>query len=158
MKISKIKWFIFILLFLFSSCFTLQPVEFKKADNITTQKTDSDFLVTMDLSMYNPNSYGIRLSDLATSITIDDQPLGIASSSQQIKLARKSDFILPVNAKASLADLLNLSGIGLNLLLGNKTATATIKGKMTLKKFIFTKKIEFEYKQKIDNNILKSLF
>jgi LEA14-like dessication related protein len=145
-------------LLLASSCITIQPVEFKKTENITTNRTPTDFEMTFDLAMHNPNNQSIRLTALETEVTIDDLPLGKAALSKSVRLKRNSDFSLPVTAKASMNDLVKLSSIGLNLLLGNQTATATIKGNMTLKKFIFRRKIQFEYKEKIDSKTLQSLF
>ncbi len=141
-----------------SSCLTIKPVEFKKTENITSSRSDTALEVTFDLAMYNPNSMSVRLSNLETEVSIDNLPLGKAGLSNSVRLKRNSDFTLPILAKASLVDLINLSGIGLNLYLGNQTATATIKGNMKLKKFIFSKKIQFEYKEKIDGKKLKSLF
>jgi LEA14-like dessication related protein len=141
-----------------SSCFTIRPLEFKKTENITTSRTDTALEMTFDVAMHNPNNVSIRLSKLEAEVTLDNLPLGIAGLSNSVRLTRNSDFILPISARASLVDLINLSGIGLNLYLGNQTATATIKGNMTLKKFIFCKKIQFEYQEKIDGKTLKGLF
>jgi LEA14-like dessication related protein len=148
----------FLAILFLSSCFTIKPVEFKRTENITTNRSDTAFEMTFDLAMYNPNNVSIRLSKLETEVTIDNLPLGKAGLSESVRLTRNSDFTLPVSARASLVDLLNLSGIGLNLYLGKQTATATIKGRMTLKKFIFRKKIQFEYKEMIDSKTLKGLF
>jgi hypothetical protein len=49
-----------------SSCLTIQPVEFKKTENITTNRTPTDFEMTFDLAMYNPNNQSIRLTALET--------------------------------------------------------------------------------------------
>ena len=150
--------FYFLLSLFLSSCFTIRPVEFKKTENITTNRSDTAFEMTFDLAMHNPNNVSIRLAKLETEVTIDNLPLGKANLSESVRLTRNSDFTLPVIAKASLVDLVNLSGIGLSLYLGNQSATATIKGTMTLKKFIFRRKIQFEYKEKIDGKKLRSLF
>jgi LEA14-like dessication related protein len=147
-----------LILLSFSSCFTIKPLEFKRTENISSSRSDTAFEMTFDLAMHNPNNVSIRLSKLETEVTIDDLPLGKAGLKNQVRLTRNSDFSLPVSAHASLLDLLNLSGIGLNLYLGKQSATATIKGNMTLKKFIFSRKIQFEYKEKIDNKTLKRLF
>jgi LEA14-like dessication related protein len=141
-----------------SSCFTIRPLEFKKTENITTNRTDTALEMTFDVAMHNPNNVSIRLSKLEAEVTLDNLPLGKAGLSNSVRLTRNSDFILPISARASLVDLINLSGIGLNLYLGNQTATATIKGNMILKKFIFCKKIQFEYQEKIDGKTLKGLF
>jgi LEA14-like dessication related protein len=143
---------------LFCSCFTIKPVEFIKAENMKTQKTDSAFEMTFDLAMHNPNNWSLRLSDLQTVVSINDQKLGQANLATVTRLKRNSDFSLPVHAKASLGDLINLSGLGIGLLFGNQTAVAIIKGNMVLKKFIFHKKVQFEYKEKIDGKVLQSLF
>ncbi len=156
--LSKLKYIIFLLPLFLSSCFTIQPVEFKNAENITTKKMEKDYEVTLDLAMYNPNQGSLRLTNIQTKIMIDDLPLGEANVSEVVRIKSNSDFTLPVNGKASFSNLMNLSGIGLKLLLGNGTATATIKGNMTLKKFIFRKKVLFEYKEKIDSKILQLLF
>ena len=114
--------------------------------------------MTLDLAMHNPNKWSLKLKVIDTQITIDDRPLGKASLAKVIRLKGNSDFTMPVEASASLNDLAELSSIGLSLLLGNQTATASVKGTMTLKKFIFRKKIEFEYKEKIDSKMIQSWF
>jgi LEA14-like dessication related protein len=154
------RYFVIYLLICLSltSCFTIRPLEFKRTENILTSKTDTALELTFDVAMHNPNNVSIRLSKLEAEVTLDNLPLGKGGLSEPVRLTRNSDFTLPISAKAALIDLINLSGTGLNLYLGNQTATATIRGNMTLKKFIFSKKIQFEYKETIDGKKLKSLF
>ncbi len=148
----------FVLMFSLASCLTIKPVEFKKAENIVTNTVGNDFEMGFDLSMHNPNNWSLRLTEVETEVTIDNVLLGKANLSQTVRLSRNSDFKLPMKAKSSTVDLSKFAAIGLSLLLGNQTANATIKGNMTLKKFIFRKKVQFEYKEKIDARILESLF
>ena len=141
-----------------SSCFTIKPVEFLNAGNLKSSRNDTDFVMTFDLAMHNPNNWSLRLSKLETEVSIDNHFLGKASLSNVTRLKRNSDFSIPLNANASLNNLINLSALGLNLFFGNQTAVATIKGNLVLKKFIFRKKMQFEYKEKIDSRILQSWF
>ena len=148
----------FFLIIGFSSCFTIKPVEFKKAENIGTSMNDSAFEMTFDLNMHNPNNWSLRLTEVKTEVIINNQPLGKANLSQPIRLMKNSDFKIPMLATSSTVDFSKFASMGLSLLLGNKTATATIKGNITLKKFIFRKKYPFEYKERIDAKFLESLF
>lgn len=161
MKLTSFCRFVFfygLLITLFSSCFTIKPVEFKKAENITTNRTDSALILTFELAMHNPNNWSLRLSEVETEITIDQRPLGKATLTQSVKLKKNSDFMLPVSAKASFQDLIGFSALGINLFLGKQSATAKINGNMVLRKFIFRKKVQFEYQEKIDSKMLQSLF
>lgn len=141
-----------------SSCVTIKPVEFKRAENIVSKTVGNDFQLSFDLSMHNPNNWSLRLTEVITEVTIDNQPLGKANLSKPIRLTKNCDFTIPMLATSSTVDLSRFATIGLSFLLGNKTATATIKGNITLKKFIFRKKYPFEYKEKIDASFLESLF
>ncbi|MCX6292307.1 MAG: LEA type 2 family protein [Bacteroidetes bacterium] len=155
MRTSLLPLIYFLLL---SSCFTIQPVEYKKAEHFTFTNNDQAVEMTFDLNMSNPNHWSLRLADVQADVFIDGQLLTKANMTSTTRLKKNSDFTLPVLAKSSVNDLVNLSSIGIGLLLGNQTATATIKGNMTLKKFIFRKKILFEYQEKIDSKSLQSLF
>jgi LEA14-like dessication related protein len=147
-----------LLLLTLSSCFTIKPVEYKKTENIATAKTDSGFQMTFDLSMHNPNNWSLKLSNVETDVFVDNVILGKANLAEPIRLTRNSDFIIPMKATSSFVDLSKFANVGIGLLFGNKTATATIKGEITLKKFIFRKKYQFEYNEKIDAEFLQSLF
>lgn len=141
-----------------SSCVMIKPVEFKRAENIVSKTIGNDFQLSFDLFMHNPNNWSLRLTEVTTVVTIDNQPLGNANLSEPIRLTKNSDFTIPMMATSSTVDLSKFAAMGLGFLLGNKTATATIKGNITLKKFIFRKKYPFEYKEKIDARFLESLF
>lgn len=148
----------FLIIFCLTSCFTIKPLEYNKAENIITSVTGTDFNMAFDLSMHNPNNWSVKLTEVETEVTIDNILLGKANLAEHVRLKRNSDFKLPMKAISSTNDLSKFAALGLNLLLGNQQATATVKGTMTLKKFIFRKKYQFEYKEKIDSRILQSFF
>ena len=154
----KLVIFGFALMGCLASCLSIRPLEFQKAENIVTTSTGADFEMTFDLNMYNPNNWSLRLTDVETDVMIDSLLLGKANLSEAVRLTRNSDFTLTMVAKSSNVDLTRIASMGLSLLTGNQTATATIKGNMTLKKFIFRRKFQFVYKEKVDARFLESLF
>ena len=150
------------LLFLFpvlilSSCLTLKPPQFVRTQNLSSSKSATDFELTFDLLMHNPNNWSLRLADMESEVRIDSMLIGKANLVNAIRLTRNSDFALPMHSTTGLNDLSSIATLGLNLLFGNQSATATIRGNMTLKKFIFKRKYHFEYKEKVDGRLLKSL-
>src|SRR2546423_6223199 len=118
--------FIGFLIVCFTSCFTIKPIEFRKVENVASKKASEDPKMTFDLSMHNPNNWSLRLSEVDAEITIDGVTLGKANLANSVRLTRNSDFILPMETKSSITDFSKFTSIGLNILLGNQTATANI--------------------------------
>jgi LEA14-like dessication related protein len=141
-----------------TSCLSLKPPQFVRTQNLSSSKSVTDYELTFDLLMHNPNNWSLRLADMESEVRIDSMLIGKANLVNTIRLTRNSDFTLPMHSTTNLNDISNIASLGLNLLFGNQSATATIRGNMTLKKFIFKRKYQFEYKEKVDGKLLKSLF
>lgn len=69
--------------------------------------TESD--ITMDLVYYNPNHIGFQVRRTEADVYVNNVYLGKAISDTLIKVARKSDFVIPLHIKTNMKNLLSNS-------------------------------------------------
>ena len=141
-----------------SSCFTLRPPQYVKASSITSANNEEGYQLQVNLNMYNPNNWSLRLTDITAEIRIDSSMVGKTILQNEVRLKRNSDFILPIQFNATNQDLALLTSVGFKLLTGNAKVNAVFSGSMVLKKFIFRRKIQFRYSENVDAGMLRSLF
>jgi hypothetical protein len=147
-----------IVLLLFSSCFTIKPVEFRKTENFSVTRNNNSPLVTFGIVFYNPNGFGCTISDIKSEGSLKGRLLFNAGLSTRIKAKRKSEVSLPVTANIAKMDPGQLLGTGLNLLLNDEAIPMQVKGSVKVRKFLFTKTYDFDYTQSIDKAWLRKLF
>ena len=140
---------------LFSSCTTYTPIQFKKVEKIelNTDKLTSGF----ELSIYNPNSSGLKLRNAEAEFYLSDRSIGKASLQKAMRIPPGSEILIPFDLKINYANLPDLLPFAFKLLLGNTPGEITVGGNIKIRKFLWYKKINFELKQKIDKEVLKNL-
>ncbi len=107
--------------------------------------------LTFDLVIHNPNNWGVQLTDITTNVSVEDRFIGNTYLPNPIKIARKADILVPIQFTLSMADLISFLPQGLSLFTGKKTKIRTsVDGGITIKKFIFKKRIIINYKQDIE--------
>ena len=147
-----------VLLLLFSSCITIKPVEFRRTENFSVSGKGSAPGVSFGIVFHNPNSFGCTVSNLESEGSLNNRLFFTAGIDTKIRAAANSDIVFPVNAKLANMDLSQLLGTGLNLLLNNEAIPMQVKGKLKIRKFIFSKTYQFDYTERIDKAVLKKLF
>lgn len=65
----------------------------------------SQTTVTMDLVYYNPNKIGFQVKRTEADVYVDNVYLGKANSDTLIKVAKKSDFIIPLTMQTDMKNL-----------------------------------------------------
>ena len=92
-------------LFLLISCCTLSCNTFKIPDFVTFSnlRTESvgvmETTIVMDLVYYNPNRIGFQVKRTEADVYVDDVYLGRAISDTLIRVAKKSEFVIPVRKR-----------------------------------------------------------
>ena len=102
MKIKYISCFgvILLLSLLFSSCFTVP--EYRGASNFKLEEfKDRNLAFKLNLDIYNPNSYGIKVRKSKLDVYVNESYIGEATLRKSLKMKRKSSTscLLPVNLK-----------------------------------------------------------
>ena len=87
---------------IFSSCATsnVQEPEYRDIRNI--RLVDVGVLQStagIDLIYYNPNNFGVTLSEARGDVYIDDQYLGRFSLDESVKVGKRSEFVVPALIK-----------------------------------------------------------
>lgn len=122
-----------------TSC-AIQPVAFKNADNL---KLDLDFKnpsVTFDLNIYNPNSFGVTLSSVQSIVSVDGKKVSSISAERSTHIPPRSDVAIPLRAQPSMTDIAQF------VMAGVKAKELRTEGTVTIRKFIFSRKVPFSVK------------
>ncbi len=92
------------LIFIFTlSCNSFKIPEYKEFQNLRLESIGlNETTVYMELVYNNPNKIGFRVSHTECDVYVDDVYLGRALSDTLIKVARKSDFIIPLRIKTDM--------------------------------------------------------
>ncbi len=146
---SKLKYLLILLLF--SSCLSKKNVTFKNIENINYKTENNSPVLNFDLVIHNPNNWGLRISEIDTKVLVEDRQIGITALPKTIRIGRNADVSIPLQLKLSLVDLMTFLPQGLSLFTGQKTKVNTsVDGEITLKKFLFKKRIAVNLKQEVE--------
>ena len=134
------------LMLVFSSC-AIKNVDYKRCENVRIDNLGLTPMLGMDLVYNNPNAVGCRISNTTVTIICGSDTLGLAVSNKEVKLKPYTDFTLPVETIVSLPVMLKISG----QMLKSNEVSIDLKGSVTLKKFIFKRKINFSVREKLSS-------
>lgn len=89
------------------SCNTFKIPDFVTFTNLRTESVGlMETTVAMDLVYYNPNRIGFQVRRTEADVYVDDVYLGRAISDTLIRVAKKSEFVIPVRIKTDMKNLL----------------------------------------------------
>lgn len=139
------------LLFL-ASCRTYKDVrepEYRDIQNVRLEKVGLlQTTAGIDLVYYNPNDFGIQLSEARGDVYIDNKYLGRFNLDDKVQVGKRSEFVLPVTFKLD-----NIGAVkNQRDIYKKKEALVRIEGMARVKKSGFSKDmpIRFERMQSID--------
>ncbi|MBC8047479.1 MAG: LEA type 2 family protein [Fimbriimonadaceae bacterium] len=137
---------ILLLLIIFSSCTSLQPLRYNGYENFKIEDAQTEPKINVDLKLHNPNVVGATLKKMNLSITIGDKIVGQAGIDDKVRMKKKSDFTLPIQVATSFTQLGNIVKPGLDAFLNDKEIPFHVQGEFTITKFwIFKKTFEFDF-------------
>ena len=148
MHLKKPAALLFILLLanLLYSCSTPKDLEYRDFKNLTVEKLGvSATTLKMDLVYYNPNNFGMQLTNTDLDVFINNNYLGKTSQEYQVTIPKREEFSIPIKIDV---DMKNLLKNGLTSFLSNEVLvklTGTVRvGKLNVFK---TFPVNYEGKQ-----------
>lgn len=108
----------------------------------------------MNLVYYNPNKFGVQLSDASGKVYIDNILLGRFDVNDKVKVRKTSDFVVPAILKLD-----NLNAFtNHNDIWNKKEANIRIEGLARVKKSGVTAEVPIKYEGKQNIEKLKAIF
>ena len=128
-----------------SSCIVVKPVQVTNIDNFRTEKVLTKPELLFDVSIQNPNNFGVRVSELGVNLFVGDRNVIGLNIVNSIKVQRKNSVNIPVTLHPSINDIASLLNSEFNnLISGKSNQKMEIRGEIVMKKFIFTKRIKIK--------------
>ena len=136
-------------IFLFTSCFEYEDVEFLGIDDYTIDKVNTEEVnITLKMKVKNPNNYNIKIKKSSFDIFLNGKELGKTKMKDDIKLAKNSTDVYEVVFESSLKELSKGIFSSLGMLLGG-TSKLRIKGEVKAKAFGIGKKFDVDFTEDI---------
>ncbi|MEO5571010.1 MAG: LEA type 2 family protein [Bacteroidia bacterium] len=142
-NIFKRRIFVTVILISFSSCMTIEPVEVKNVDNFQLKDVLTNPSVQFDVTIHNPNSFGLTLKEFKSTAFLGDKMVSDIFIEKKVHIGANSDISIPFQTKPSLNTVAEL------MLSGNTSGDVKVEGFLVVKKFIFRKKFPFTVRTKI---------
>ena len=125
---NKTTIFLLVLLAVFSSCKAPRMLEYKNIDHLKLQQVGvKQTTLSMDIRLYNPNRYAVKLKQADIAVTLNGKPLGKMKVDGKQTINKLDTCSLPVLMDV---DLKNVLSNALGLLLGSDMKiklTGTVK-------------------------------
>jgi LEA14-like dessication related protein len=142
---------LFLIVFL-SACNAFQTPEYREFKNFHVKTVGfGETLVTMDLIYYNPNKFGFQVKYTEADVYVDGNYLGKAISDTLIRVAKRSDFLIPMQIKTDMKNLYKNAFSALS----NKTVLVKANGFITAGKAGIFKTVPLEYEGRHEFSLFK---
>lgn len=139
-------------LVLFFSCKKPTSFDYRDIKNIRVNNLGlNTSAVSMDLVFYNPNNFGVNLTNLKCDISLDSNYLGTYVLDTVMNIPKVSEFTLPASMEVNMKGILKSS---LNLLFNNEV-TIGAKGTSRVGKGGLYITIPFNYTGKHKINLFR---
>ena len=142
------KGFLFLImgsLLLFNACKAPQAFEYREVKHVGIKHLGfSKSAVTLNLSYYNPNEYGVTLKKVDCEVFLNQSYLGKYVLDTAMHIEGKSVFVLPVSVEFNLGDILKRG----TSILFNKEAIIGVKGTTRVGKIGIYRNIPIQYETK----------
>ena len=146
--ISPILFLSFLLMGI-TSCSRIEEPEFKTIKKVSIEKFGlGKSCIKADLLFFNPNTLGVTLKEMKLDLFVDGSLMGHTDQDLDLKIGRRSDFIIPlkieVDTKTTMKNLVS------GLIKGE--ANISVKGSIKVSKAGISKlvPVNFSSTQKID--------
>ena len=89
------------------SCAAPRPLVYKSVQHFKLEQAGlQNTVLSMDLTLYNPNNYRMKLKRTGIDIFLNDHLLGNVQLQEEYLLPKKDTFLLPVILKVDVANVL----------------------------------------------------
>ena len=148
---------LFVFLIVLASCSSsknLQDPEYVDIENVRLIKVGLlQTTAGVDLVYYNPNDYSVELANARGKVYIDDLYLGRFELDDNVKVGKRSEFVLPLVFKMD-----NISAIKQRDIYKKKEAMVKIEGRAKIQKNGFSKDIPIKFEKMETLDKFKGIF
>ncbi|MEI8278649.1 MAG: LEA type 2 family protein [Bacteroidota bacterium] len=132
---------------LVSSCAHPKDLVYQDIEHFSVSKLAlSKSTLSLNIKMFNPNTYGMKLKNADVDVFINDRYLGKMMMDTLFTIPRLESFLLPVSLQV---DMKNILPNALQLLLDNEV-TVKLQGHVKVGKHLYvTVPVNYEGKQKL---------
>ncbi len=129
--------------FLYSSCYTIEPVIVKRLDDFQIKTLSTKPSVNFNAVLYNPNAFGITLRTFTCDVKMGGKLISRIETSRKVRIGPDADVAIPLEASPNLTDVAGM------ILGGTSFTDWKAEGNLVVSKFIFRRKIPFSVKGKL---------
>ena len=142
------KLFYLAFVVLLASCGNPQQLQYQDVKNFRINELSMMPDIGMDVQFYNPNKFGMMMKDADIDLYLNGHLVGNAKLASSFDVPGHDTFLLPVNLKADLKEVLpNALAI-----LVNKKIEVELKGKVMAGKGVFVS-LPIHYKGEQELNV-----
>ena len=116
-KVINLKYgFLFISLFMFASCITVKPLEYRSIEKLEITKMTPVTEYKTEVKLYNPNPVGVKIKEIQMQVKVFDNWMNINIDDPK-KIPAQRDFVLPLTGTTTPGNVAGFIGSGLTALL-----------------------------------------
>ncbi|MGC4034895.1 MAG: hypothetical protein QM764_02965 [Chitinophagaceae bacterium] len=140
-------YLVFAVIVAFASCRAMKEPDYKGIDSFQVLSVNGDTsTLSVNVRYYNPNNKNLKLKDAEGEAYIDSIYLGHFVMDTMIRIAKNSDFTLPVTLKANMK---NIYKNALNVFM-NKDFNVRLEGQCKVGKGAFFVHYPIHYQGKLE--------
>jgi len=143
------------LLLTLGSCKESKDVAFRGIRDFRFEKNDGSAGLRMNVILFNPNTFGFRISHTQAEIFINDRSFGRAVQTAEVRLAPGAETPVSCELKVAPGDVLRLLPSGVQAFFGGAPLRVVTRGSVVVSKAFLSKKIQFESKETLDSKLLR---
>jgi LEA14-like dessication related protein len=99
----------FLLALVVSACGKIKDPEFRRVENFGVKSFGIEKVdIGLNVTYYNPNNFGVSVKEAGADFYIDSVYMGKFTQDQEIEVAKKSEFSVPLSGSIPLATALKL--------------------------------------------------
>jgi LEA14-like dessication related protein len=110
----------------FTASAQLRAMVYQDVENLKIQQADNNkAIISLDIKLYNPNHYKLRLKDGDVDVFVNGNKLGKLQMQDKLEVPKQDTFLIPALLNVDLQALLPNA---LQLVLSNGVADITLSG------------------------------
>lgn len=152
---QKLVYFL-VVIFLVSSCFEYDDVDFKGVENFKMGKFEGQNIsFSMDVKLDNPNKFSIKIKPSVVDVFIDEQLIGKTYLDQKVKIVKRKEnsYFVPLHVELEDGILMKLMKYSLK-----DKVKLRLVGKVKGSVYGISKKVKIDETKEIDPKQITSLF
>ena len=156
MRIFKKRIYFLVIIFLVSSCFDYDDIDFKGVDNFKVEKFEGKKIsFSMDVILENPNSFSVKIKPSVVDVYLDDNLIGKTYLDQKVKIikCKENSYFVPLHVELEDGLLMKLMKLSIKA-----KVKLRLVGKIKGSIYGICKKVKIDETKEIDPQKITSLF